>query len=388
MATFQNLYHASHVLRQVLLAEMDVSDENVIIGPMPETVGATEAIYVTLAWQQEHALHRNDGYQRNPDGSSTPPPVTLSLFYLITTYGGLTAGNAEMAHRRLGEVIRSVHASSVLKLTSGSPLLSGLLSPPDGELTLTHVPLTPELMEKLFSLFQVKHRPFMICEVGPVQLVSDLADRAPGPVVAPDGVKLFGPTPRERPTIKRVVPSTLAKGGWLRIDGRFDATVDLAVVVGGVRFEDDAVEVVEAGRSVAVQLPSGSSILPPGVYDVSVVSGTLASERDQVQVVPAGSWSLDARRSDLPLATEVVFTGQNLGPANKVYLWPDAGIRAPEDVRDFDPTSVGATGFTIQVTGLHPGTYRMAAAEVPAAEDPPEPGVARYTPYVVVEVRT
>ncbi|MDB4927870.1 MAG: hypothetical protein JWM10_354 [Myxococcaceae bacterium] len=399
MATFQNLYHASEVLRRILVDETGVADTKVFFGPLPESAPLMESIYITLAWQTEHASHRNDGYQRNPDGTSTPPPVSLSLFYLITTYGGETTGNAETAHRVLGDVIRGVHARPVLDLTAGRltatdlpvgptpPIVYGLTNAPKGELTLAQVPLTPELMEKLFSLFQTKHRPFMVCEVGPVQLVSTRPDRAPGHVVAPGGAVLADVTTRGLPTIERVVPSTLPVGGRLRIDGNFDtSTDDFVVVVGGLSFTDSSITVVEAGRSVAVQLPAGtSSPLPPGVYDVSVASGKLASEPDQVQVIPPGSSSLDLPPSNvLWLDTDVVLTGQNLATADRVFFWLDDGLRAPGDLRwaDRDLTTVSDTHLTIHLTGLAPGTYRLAARVYP-----PLSSVAQYTPYIVMEVR-
>lgn len=383
MATFRNLYHASDVLRRLLTAKTAVPYDRVIAGAPADPPITIEAIRVTLAWQQEQPAHRNDGYQRNPDGTATPPPVSLSLFYLVTTYGE-SEGNTETAHRVLGDVLRGIHAAPVLRLPDDIPEMVPVLNHPEGEVALTAVPLTPEVMEKLFSMFQVKHRPFMLCEMGPVQLVSPLPAASPVRLVAPGGVVLAGPTPRGRPAVERVVPSTLAAGSWLRLDGRFDAAVT-AVFVGDVRFTGTDIVVVEAGRSVAVQLPtSGANAVPPGVHAVSVACGTLASDEEQVLVLPAGSWSLDAPPLALTLGAPVAFAGQNLATANAVFVWPDGGIRAPADVVAvaLAPADVTPTSITATFSGLRPGTYRLAARVFP-----PSSSVAQYTPYVVMEVR-
>lgn len=382
MATFRNLYHASDVLRRLLVEKTAVPYDRVIAGAPADPPITIEAIRVTLAWQQEQPTHRNDGYQRNPDGTATPPPVSLSLFYLVTTYGE-SEGNTETAHRVLGDVLRGIHATPVLRLPEGIPEMVPVLNHPEGEVALTAVPLTPEVMEKLFSMFQVKHRPFMLCEMGPVQLVSPSTAAAPVRLVAPGGVVLAGPTPRGRPTLERVVPSTLAAGSRLRLDGRFDAAVT-AVFVGGVRFTGADITVVEAGRSVAVQLPtSGVNAVPPGVHAVSVACGTLASDEEQVQVLPAGSWSLDAPPSlALSHGVPVTFSGQNLASADALFLWPDGGIRAPGDVRSAPVTAATATSVTAAIPVLPLGVYRLAARVFP-----PSSSVAQYTPYVVMEVR-
>lgn len=383
MATFRNLYHASDVLRRLLAAKASIPYGQVIAGAPHESPPAAEEVRVTLAWQQEQSSHRNDGYQRNADGTATPPPVTLSLFYLVTTYGE-NASNTDTAHRLLGDVLRGVHATPVLRLPDDIPEMVPVMNHPEGEVALTPVPLTPEVMEKLFSLFQVKHRPFMLCEMGPVQLVSPLPAASPVRLVAPGGVVLAGPTPRSRPALERAVPSTLAAGSRLRLDGRFDALVT-DVFVGGARFTGTAITVVEAGRSVAVQLPtSGVNAVPPGAHAVSVACGTLASDEEQVQVLPAGSWSLDAPPSlSLSHGVPVTFYGQNLASADALFVWPDGGIRAPGDVRSAPVTAATATSVTAAVPVLPLGVYRLAARVFP-----PSSSVAQYTPYVVMEVRT
>jgi len=381
MATFRNLYHASEAFRYIVSERASVSVSGVLAGPPADPVSTSEEVRLTLAWVQEHATHRNDGYHRGPDGVLTPPPVTLSLFFLVTTYGE-NAGNTDTAHRLLGDLVRGLRATPTFKLPGDVSALP-VTNTAEGDVGFTLAPQTPELMEKLFSLFQTKHRPFALFEMSPVQLVSLAADRPPAPLVAPGGVRLTGPAARARPSIARAVPHTLAEGAWLRVDGRFDDAVT-AVSVGASRFTGSDLVVVEAGRSVAVQLPTaGGLAVAPGVHDVTVATGALASEPTQVLVRGAGTWTLDAPRPlALALGAPVTLTGQGLADVDRVFAWPDEGVRAPTDVREFTPSSVAATAVTATYAGLPPGTWRLVARVQPGGGVP-----AQYTPYVVVEVR-
>jgi hypothetical protein len=372
VATFSNLYYATELLSSQLHTALGAS---VIAAPPPESPGDKEEIYLSLTYAAEQPAHKNDGWVSKTDGTLAPPPVILSVFYLLTTYGSTGANSAEGAHRLLGDATRYFHEVPKLDLAAvGVPSSKG-----EGELSVSVVPMTPELMEKLFST--LRHRPFLFLEAAPVQLISRQAAKPAAPVVWPGGVRLAGPRPMARVAIARVAPDRPAQGGYLRIDGPFPAPVS-AVAVGQTILTGGAVAPVGSlSTAVRVQLPQAQ--LPPAVYPVHVVlaDGT-ASESLEIQVHPAGSSSLDAPASpSYSLALPpLALAGQGLAQVDRVFFWPDAGIFAPSDVRDFAATGVGPTA--LQVTpALTPGTYRAAARVQPGGGRP-----SQFTPHVVIEV--
>lgn len=379
MAVFTNLFHVSDALRHILHTRIGPSN-GVIAAPPPDTLSTIEEIRVSLMWINEQPAHRNDAPHRRPDGTSEQPPATLSVYYLITTYGEGPLKNADAAHRLLGEVVRLFHAEPVISF----PIAGLAGNSGEGRMGVTLVPMTPESMEKIFVPLQIKHRPFLLYEVGPVQLKSPVGPGAPGPVVAPTGIRLSGPTPTKRPVLSRLVPTVQAEGGFLRIDGVFDAQVD-AVLVGSTRIPSANIDVLRPGSSIRVALPTGGpGAVGPGVHRVSVVTGNLHADPAELFVVNAGQWTLDGPAATTHAQSEdLVLTGQGLDNADAVYVWPDSGIRAPSDVREFipPPDGVTATSITVKLDGLRPGEYRVAARINPGAGVP-----AQFTPYVVLEI--
>ncbi|MEZ4293395.1 MAG: Pvc16 family protein [Polyangiaceae bacterium] len=378
MATFTNLYHATEAIKHVLETQILPAPASVVVGPPPDPPPITEELRVSLLWITEQGTHRNDGYVRNPDGTSSPPPASLSLFVMITGHGEDPSHNAVAAHRLVGEVLRVFHANPHIELPIPAlPTNSG-----QGKLSLTLVPLTPDLVEKLFSPLQIKHRPFVLYEVAPVQLVSMLATSPVSPVVAPGGVTLTGPTTATPPIVTRLVPRTLAAGGYLRIDGAFSSAID-AIWLGTTKLT--TFDVIEPGRSVGVTLPTaGPDEIVPGDHRLVLTSGKLGSEPTLVRVVPSGSWSVNGPN---PLSVAVggllTLTGQALASATQVYLWPEAGIFAPSDVHKI-PTAaltISPTSVAFTVPALSPGDYRVTV-EITLGPSVP----LQFTPFVNVEI--
>lgn len=378
MATFTNLYHATEALKHVLETRIIPAPASVVAGPPPDQVITTEELRVSLLWVNEQATHRNDGPVRSPDGTTAPPPATLSVFVLITGYGEDPTHNAAGAHRLLGEVVRVFAASPVIEL----PIAALPSNTGRGRLDVTLVPTTPELMEKLFSPLQIKHRPFLLYEVHPVQLVSTLATGPVAPVVAPGGVRLVGPTVSTPPVLDSLVPDTLAEGGYLRIDGAFSAPID-TIWIGAHRFVSPSFDVLDAGSSVGLALPTaGPNAIPPGIHRVTVMGSKLSSEAAALRIVPAGTWSLDGPKvlSAVPGAT-LALTGQGLSSASQAYLWPEAGIHAPSDVHKTGVVVIDPGKVELTVPALRPGRYRIAL-EIQLGPAVP----LQFTPFVTLEI--
>ncbi|NOK36375.1 DUF4255 domain-containing protein [Corallococcus exercitus] len=379
MATFNNLYHATEAIKHVLETRITPPPGNVIAGPPPDSVITIEELRVSLLWVNEQAGHKNDGYIRNPDGTSSPPPASLSLFVLITGYGEDPETNSAGAHRLIGEVLRIFHSEPHIELPIPAlPSNSG-----KGRISLNLVPLTPDLMEKLFSPLQIKHRPFLLYEVGPVQLVSRLAATPVSPVVAPGGVVLTGPSIATPPRIARLVPNSLAQGGYLRIDGAFASPVD-AVWIGTRKFVAGGFDVIEPGRALGLKLPTaGPNAIEPGAQRISVMSGKVGSEPAELRVVPAGTWSVDGPKVlSVAKGALLKLEGQGLASATQVYFWPDGGIFAPSDVRRIGGLTVTPTSVEFTVPDVLPGDYRCSVELTLGASVP-----VQFTPFVSVEVK-
>ncbi len=378
MALFTNLFHASSVLSTFLKATVSPS---VVVAPPPDTLLTTEEVRVSLMYVMEHPSHRNDGLLRNADGSGTSPPITLSIFFMITTYGEAPTKDADGAHRLLGEVAKAFHDKQVLDLAA-------LAIPPalgEGKLNTSLVPMTPDLMEKLFSPLQIKHRPFLLYEVWPVQIKSALPPTSLGAVVSPLGINLSGPTARSRPVISRIVPARPAEDAFIRIDGPFGAAAD-TVAVGTNLFTVLSGAVVpvdpaEPDRGVRLQLPIGT--IAPGTHKVTVSSGQLTSEAYEIQVQSTGAWMLDGPPafSHSQGSGALTLTGQGLSNVVEVYFWPDRGIFDPSDVKPFTAASVTATSLDVTPTGLASGVYRVAARLDMGVGIP-----VQFTPFIVLEI--
>jgi hypothetical protein len=374
MATFTNLYHATDIVRHVLATKVVPAPvSGVIAAPPPDSIPTKEEIRVSLLWVNEHATHRNDDFVRNPDGTGTPPPTTLSMFFLVTTYGEGPSGNADGAHRLLGEVVRVLQAEPTLSL----PLLGGPAgNSGEGKLSFALVPLTPELMEKLFSPFQIKHRPYVLYEVWPVQLKSLLPLGPAGAVVAPGGVDLKGPVASPWPKVAAAVPRSIAEQGFVRLDGDFPTPLT-AIRVGDVAIP--AFTALDPEHTVRFGLPAS---IEAGVHRATVFAGNQSSDPVDVLVLPAGSWSLNAHTS-LTHSTTAALTlnGQGLSGADALFFWPASGIYSPSDVHPFPKTGSTPTSISINATGLAPGLYRVSARIDIGAGKPKQ-----FTPFILLEI--
>lgn len=375
MAVVTNLFHVTSGLGTFLRTRLSTS---VVLAPPPDTPLTTEEVRVSLIYVSEHASHRNDGHERNADGSRTPPPLTLSVFYLVTAYGESPNQDADGAHRLLGEVAKALHDEPALDLAA-----LGVLG--EGRLQVALVPMTPELMEKLFSPLQIKHRPFLLYEVWPVQLRSALPISGLGAVVSPGGLRLTGPTPSSPPVITRIVPSRPAVDGFIRIDGPFGGAVE-TVTVGSASFTASSGAVVpvdpaQPERGIRLQLPAAA--VRPGIHPVTVSTGTLGSRPFEIQVQASGAWVVDgpATFSHGQSSGPLTLTGQGLASADEVAVWPDRGIFAPSDVVWFAAQSATASSLEVEPTGLSPGLYRLAVRLQPGVGQP-----IQFTPFIVLEL--
>jgi hypothetical protein len=370
MAVFSNLYHVGQVLATMIEEQHDppLLSGTAEVGPPedPSTI-SVDAVRVTLLWTSPQPDHRNDSWERQSDGSRAAPPLTLSAYYLITCYSQSDVG----AHELLGSVLRTFHSHPSITLP-----LASLPNNGEGSLAAIQVPLTPELVEKLFSPLQIKHTSFALFQVEPLQLEHLAPASAPGPLVKPGGVQLAGPGVHSPPVLSALIPDTASAGGRIRIDGSF-ASVP-TVYIDGHRFPSTDLVELSPGASYALILPSGQNALRPGRYRVSARVDDAISRRVVLTVVDTSQPTVSA----LPATTisrlgSLVLEGTSLDGASTAYAWPAAGISAPGDVVELSLGAVSASQVTIpDLSGLVAGvTYRVA---VKTGES--------YTPSITLEV--
>jgi hypothetical protein len=365
---FQNLSQVGQVLADVIVAAMPGT--TVVMNVPPENPEALPpSVRVSLLWTTPQPGHRSDPPERNLDGTLAPPPATLTAWYLVSTYGQTAENNAIDAHDLLGNIIRIFHAQRTVPLPVGG---NG-----EGAIDVIQVPVDHELCEKVWVPLQTRLRPWVVFDIGPIQLLR--ADAAPTvqPLVHPGGVHLGDIEVAQPPRIERIAPSVIGEGGRVRIDGTYAGAPSL-VMIGTNRHEPPDIAAMAPGGPVLVTLTN-----QVGVRDFTITlrgAGPVMSEPEVLTVVPATVPSVDApdvltHSRALPLVLE----GRELGVgAVDVFFWPDAGISAPNDVI-VAPANAATTTVTIPALSLAPLAPRLYRVSV---HHPPH----GFTPYVVLEI--
>ncbi len=387
MARFANLHDAGAAVASHIRRNLNPPLQDVVSAPPIENPAtASESIRVSLLWITPQPTHRNDAPITGDDGQTRLPPVTLSGFYMITAYGTTGAGEPTQAINRLGQAIQIVETAPVIELPlADDPVTPGFDPiPGSGRMTTVLVPTAADLMEKVFTPLQMRHRPWALIEVGPIQL-EHLGAPRPGPdIVAPGGVRLAGPRPISRPATRRLAPARLRAGGRLRLD-----TVE-AGTAGELRLGDQRFRLVDApaaadeiarpdeeGR-LFVTYPAAGAV---GDIDAVLTAPGGSSEPVPLSITAATLAGVDAPAAPLAPGDDLVLTGAGLATADRIYLWPDRGIAAPAEVIDRAPDAVAATQLTVARAGLDAAglaglTYRVAVRI----------GANRFTPFVILEV--
>lgn len=358
MAVFENLHDVGLSLAGYLRRNLTPALADVLAAPPIENAtGTAEAMRVSLMWVTPQPTHRNDPWITGPDGQEQPPPVSLSGFYLVTAYGSTDGGEPGQAINRLGQAIQIFETGPTLNLplpdNPGTPEIDP--TPGSGRMDVVFVPTAADLMEKIYTPLQMRHRPWALFEVGPIQL-SRLIEPRPSPdVVHPGGVRLADVAPIAPPRILRAVPDRIRAGGRIMLETA-EAGNALTLRIGTVEFTfsdipagaDEIARPDASGRIWAVY-----PIAAP-VNDVDAVlrGAQFGSDPEPVTIVATDVPGIDAPVNPLPLGDELTLTGGNLAATERLFLWPDAGIRDPGEVLDLPPTNVAEAVVTIDAAAL------------------------------------
>src|SRR5579883_997742 len=373
MASFNTLFELSQTLQMVLADKTDVAQNNIFIQPPPANPPNNEGIYISLLRVNEQATHKNDTYYRNPDGTQTPPPITISAYYLVTTYG-LAGTNATRQHQILGEVLRVFHTYPRLQLPlTLTQNLNGQKTPGTGPIAVNQVPQSEEMMEKLFSLLQISHRPFVLYEVVQAQLSSYAPVLSPSGTVVPGGTSIIGPSGNPAPVVTSILPRMQTLGGRIRIDGSWSGAPQAVYIGPGNGFK---VQIPTANLTILVPNQTYTAVIPATtVQDVDYLTmqtgtGSTAtpSQPFSVQIVDPTMPMIDAPNTlTVSRSANFTITGHNLQNVTKLAAWPDVGLRSPSDFKLINVQPPPASGkqamalaVDMQAAGLRLQPYRFA----------------------------
>jgi Pvc16 N-terminal domain len=369
MGRFQNLSQVGLVLAEVIDLAVTAGTEVRLGVPIEDPTSAVPAVRITLLWTTPQQTHRNDPAEPNPDGTMAPPPPTLSVWYVVSTYGTTAEDNAIGAHDLLGQVIRTFHVQPTLELP-----IDGL---GEGRIHVVQVPVDAELSEKIWTPLQVRQRPWVLFDVSPVQLLRTEAAGPEQPVVRPGGIRLRPIDVADPPRIMRISPVSVGLGGRIRIDATYTGTPG-RVSVGQTRIVPPDIAAMEDGGAVLATLPVG---VTENTYDVRLTgSSNVPSDAVTLTVFEATRPSVDAPDAlHHSHVNNLVLTGRALGAGNvNVFFWPDSGISTPGDVVTI-MGNAAANSITIPAANLTPlrnTTYRISLQH----------STHGFTPYVLLEI--
>lgn len=265
-------------------ADSELSDADVTTSPPSKAPkdDAKNEINLFLYQATPNAGWSNLDPPTSRPGENGRPLLALDLHYLLTVHG--KGFDEVLSHRLLGRAMRVLHDHPVLDRDEIEAALNGEEVGEQLErIRLTPEPLTLDEMSKLWSSFQTEYRMSTAYQATVVLIDSDRPARTPlpvltrgegdvGPVVVPE------PTP-PFPTLLAAEPP----------GGRDAALLDETVTLRGHHLEEATTAVLTGRRlaepllvpllagttadSAKVQLPNDATLLPAGLYALSLLTG-------------------------------------------------------------------------------------------------------------------
>lgn len=120
---------------------------------------------------------------------------------------------------------------------------------------------------------------------------------------------------------------------------------------------------------------------PVGDFDAALRGTTAASDPEPITVTANTDSGVDAPVSALASGADLVLNGSGLSTVDRVFLWPDSGIRDPAEVLDLAPgattaNSVTVAGAAMTAAGLRAVPHRISLRLANG----------NYLPYVLLAV--
>lgn len=205
-------------LRNLLVGEMTLSPPPDVTVLAPDEQGSNRRINLFLYKLVENPYLKNQDFSVRPGTPNqlVPPPLSLSLFYLLTPYApnDPLTGNAA-AHQILGEAMRVLFENPVVPTT----YLDAGLTDARERLQIAGNGLDPEELSRIWATFSQPFRLSVLYEVSTVQLDQS----APTVRPMPNRVRRVGipdvRAPWNPPAVTGMAPASGPAGTTLTFSG-------------------------------------------------------------------------------------------------------------------------------------------------------------------------
>lgn len=249
-------------LRNLLVAKMRLSPVVDVTVLAPDEPSSSRRINLFLYRIEENNYLANQDSTAGPGNQLISPPLSLSLFYLMTVYAPNDAVNGNVtAQEIMGEAMRVFHQNSPIPRDLLEPGLAGARE--DLQL-VCRKQLDPEELSRIWATFSRPFRLSVLYHVSAVQL--DALSDTPQP--APQRVRTVGVPgvrqPARPPLVLDMSPDRGPAGTAVMFTGQNLAGWKITAKIGGHSILDAA---EPAGDTVAATIPDG---LKAGVYEVRV----------------------------------------------------------------------------------------------------------------------
>lgn len=344
----------SKSLRKLLAEELQsTSDSETIKVTLltPDERGDELGINLFLYKIQENTALKNMEWQVKPGSPNqlTPPPLSLSLYYLLTAYSPnqnlSETGNAE-AHEILGRAMRVFYENPILQLR---PEVETDLETPRERLRIMLNTMDMDELSRIWSTFGHPYRLSVMYEVSVVQLDTlPVSERMMATRVRQIGVPDVR-TPYGQPTLQRIEPGSGLAGTTITVFGE-----NLSGWKAYARVMEKQILALQlTADSFDIILPND---LPTGFQEIRVDVSNLCRRTFFFEVTPTVD-RIEPLRG--PAETSVTFFGRDLvGQPALVKVGELTLLDKVLDSNEFQVTipadlSIGTYMIVVQIPNLY-----------------------------------
>lgn len=264
MSNSQAIGMVSQALQKLLVEEMKFENLNVKVTLLaPDEPGDNPRVNLFLYKVQEHAILKNADWQVKKDNANrlVPPPLSLTLFYLMTPYTLTNRENGNVTvHHILGEAMRVLYENPVIPAQYLEE--AGLIDARE-QIKIMQNTLDLEELSRVWSTFTQPFRLSVLYQVSVVQIDALAGERLLPKRVRQIGVPPVG-APFSPPVVDELEPLSAPRETMRTFRGRHLAGWRVYVTVMGQRIVDGQ-ELTE--DQFTVSLPPD---LQSGFYEMRV----------------------------------------------------------------------------------------------------------------------
>jgi len=294
-------------------------------------------------------------------GEDAPPPLALTLSYLLTAYGRDNDAQRPFSHLLLGRAMGALHDNPILTpevLRASLPELDALRE--IERVRITMQPMSLEDISKLWSSFQTQYRLSTTYEASMVLIESNRPVRAPLPVLrrspSGGGVIAQADTSPPMPILTEVQPNAAAIGDAVTLHGiHLDGESVLVRLTRDGQSWDLQPDPGANPRHVVVTIPADRG-LGAGLHGVSVAAGApgrmIASNAMALAVMPRIT-------SRLPMTARIRQGGISIEVEVSPPVLPGQAVALLLGSREtrVAPAKAAQSRLRFAVPGIEPGPY-------------------------------